>query len=182
MKRMILILLVGAGTSLAASAATVKLWDFNSLVFDGSPGVGTVRPNNGIGYPAESVGGVGNSFGQVSVVSGSSDPNTLDNSHWRLGSVANLGGFPTATNANKTAGAQFRVNTSGYTNLHLVWDQENSATASRYWRIQYTINGTSWLDATNIIVANPIGNPNPDTDTPTWQLTLSADLSGLAGV
>src|SRR5690242_15687936 len=137
MKKLHLILALGILTASFATAATVKQWDFNSLVFDGNPGVGTVRPNNGIGYPAESAGGVINSFVQVSTVSGSSDPNTLDNTHWRLGSIANTGGFPTATNANKTAGASFRVNSSGYTNLHLMWDQENSATASRYWKIQY---------------------------------------------
>src|SRR6185295_7652373 len=54
---------------------------------------------------------------------------------------------------------------------------------SRYWRIQYTTNaGSTWLDATNIIVANPIGNPDPNTDTPIWQLSLTADFSALANV
>jgi hypothetical protein len=183
MKKLLLSLLLTSTGSVLISAATVKQWDFNSLVFDGNPAIGIVRPNNGIGYPAESVAGVVNSFGQVSTASGSSDPNTLDNTHWRLGSIANTGGFPTATNANKTAGAQFRVNSSGYTNLHLMWDQENSATASRYWRIQYTTNaGSIWLDTTNLIVANPIGTPNPDTDTPTWLLGLTADFSALANV
>src|SRR5690606_36939683 len=89
---------------------------------------------------------------------------------------------PTATNANKTAGAQFRINTSGYGNLLLMWDQENSATASRYWRLQYTTNnGVDWLDTPHVITANHIGQPNPSTDTPTWQIGLTADLSTLEG-
>lgn len=180
MKKLLLILLGGLAASLTAQAATVKQWDFNSVTFD-TPGIGTLRPIDGIGFPSESAGGVAVQFGQVSVASGSSDPNTLDNSHWRLGSVASAGGFPVATNANKTAGASFRVNTSGYGNLQLMWDQENSATASRYWRIQYTTNGTAWFDTTNIITANHIGQPNPSTDTPIWQLGLTADLSSLAG-
>lgn len=182
MKTLILTLFLGAATVLVAGAATVRLWDFNSPAFDGVPGTGTLRPGDAIGYPAESIGGVGNQFGQVSVVSGSSDPNTLDNSHWRLGTIGTSGSFPVATNANKTAGAQFRVNTSGYGNIQIKWDQENSATANRYWRLQYTTNGTSWLDTTSVIVANPLGNPNPDTDTPTWQLTLTVDFSALSGV
>ncbi|HEX5219139.1 MAG TPA: hypothetical protein VFZ59_06195 [Verrucomicrobiae bacterium] len=180
MKKSVLILFSGAVAGLTAHAATIKQWDFNSIEFD-SPGIGTLRPIDGIGFPAEATGGVSQQFGQVSVVSGSSDPNIIDNSHWRLGSVANAGGFPTATNANKTAGGQFRVNTSGYQNIQLMWDQENSATASRYWRLQYTLNGADWLDATNVITANSIGTPNPDTDTPTWQLGLTADLSAITG-
>lgn len=180
MNKLFLVLLGGLTASLTASAATIKQWDFNSVDFD-SPGIGTLRPVDGIGYPAETSGGVSEQFGQVSVATGSSDPNTLDNSHWRLGSVANVGGFPAVTNANKTAGAQFHINTSGYGNLQLTWDQENSATASRYWRIQYTTNGTTWLDTTHVITANPIGQPNPDTDTPTWQIGLNADLSSLDG-
>lgn len=180
MNKILLTLLGGLAASLTAHAATVRQWDFNSVEFD-TPGIGTLRPTDGIGYPAESTGGVAAQFGQVSVISGSSDPNTLDNSHWRLGSVAGSGGFPVATNANKTAGAQFRINTSGYQNIQLSWDQENSATASRYWRIQYTLNGTDWLDSTHVVTANPIGNPNPDTSTPTWQLGLTADLSAITG-
>lgn len=180
MNKTILTLLGGLAASLTAHAATVKQWDFNSIEFN-TPSVGTLRPVDGIGFPAETAGGVGQQFGQVSVVSGSSDPNTLDNSHWRLGTIASVGSFPAITNASKTAGAQFRINTSGYQNIQLSWDQENSATASRYWRLQYTPNGSDWLDATNVITANSIGNPNPDTDTPTWQLGLTADLGGIAG-
>ena len=180
MTRLLLTLLGGTAAVLTAHAATVKQWDFNSVEFN-IPGIGTLRPVGGISFPAES-SVVSQQFGQVSTVSGSSDPNTLDNSHWRLGSVASAGGFPTATNANKTAGAQFKVNTSGYGNIQMTWDQENSATASRYWRWQYTTNGgTEWLDTTNVVTANHIGTPNPSTDTPTWQLNLTADLSAIPG-
>lgn len=182
MNKLLLTLLGGLAAGLTAQAATVKQWDFNSLDFDALPGTGTLRPVGGIGAPAEAMGGVGQQFGQVSVVSGYSDPNTLDNTHWRLGTVGTSGGFPAVTNANKTAGTQFRINTSGYGNIQLTWDQENSATASRYWRLQYTTTGgAAWLDATNVITANSIGNPNPETDTPTWQLGLTANLSAIPG-
>jgi hypothetical protein len=180
MTKLLLTIVSGLAISLTAHAATVKQWDFNSVIFD-IPTSGTVRPVDGLGFPAESSSGISVQFGQVSVASGSTDPNTLDNSHWRLGSVAGVGGFPTATNANKTAGAQFRANTSGYGNIQLTWDQENSATASRYWRLQYTTNGTDWQDSALVVTANHIGTPNPETDTPTWQLSLTTNLSALPG-
>jgi hypothetical protein len=182
MNKLALTLLGGLAASLTAHAATVKQWDFNSVEFDELPSTGTLRPVGGIGYPAQPAGGLSIQFGEVAIAGGlTSDFNTLDNSHWRLGAVAGVGGFPTATNANKTAGAQFRVNTSGYQNIQVSWDQENSATASRYWRVQYTTNGTDWLDSPHVATANPIGFPDANTSTPTWQLGLTADLSAIPG-
>ncbi|MCW5550933.1 MAG: hypothetical protein KIS67_02085 [Verrucomicrobiae bacterium] len=183
MKKLLLTSLLLGSVWLYAPADVIKQWDFNTPPeeMDFLPGTGTLRPGIGGGFPAEAVGSVSNSFGQVSTVSGSSDPNSLDNTHWRLGSVGGLGGFPAQGTANKTAGAQFRVNTSGYNNIRVTWDQENSATASRYWRVQYTLNGTDWLDHDTVITANSIGSPDPDTSTPTWQLGLATDFSAVAG-
>lgn len=184
MKKLILTLFLGGVAGLCSQAAIVKQWDFNTPMaeIDYNANTGTLRPNDGIGYPAETSGGVGQRFGAVAVASGSSsDPHSADNTHWRIGS--NLGGdaFPAQGTGNKTAGAQFRVNTSGYQNIQISWDQENSATASRYWRIQYTLDGVDWLDHSTVITANHIGSPNPDTDTPTWQWGLSADFSAITG-
>lgn len=183
MKKLLSTSLLVGSVWLYAPADVIKQWDFNTPPeeMDFLPATGTLRPGIGGGPPAEAVGGVANSFGQVSTVSGSSDPNSLDNSHWRLGSVGGAGGFPVQGTANKTAGAQFRVNTSGYSNIRVIWDQENSATASRYWRVQYTLNGTDWLDHDTVITANSLGSPDPDTSTPTWQLGLATDFSAVAG-
>ncbi|MBE0542063.1 MAG: hypothetical protein IH623_11795 [Verrucomicrobia bacterium] len=183
MKKLLLTSLIVGSVALCAPADVIKQWDFNTPLAetDYLPATGTLRPGVGSGTPAESVGGVANSFGQVSTVSGSSDPNSLDNTHWRLGSVGGAGGFPAQGTANKTAGAQFRVNTSGYNNIRVTWDQENSATASRYWRVQYTLNGTDWLDHDTVITANSIGSPDPDASTPTWQMGLTTDFSTVAG-
>jgi hypothetical protein len=183
MKKLLLTSLIVGSVALCAPADVIKQWDFNTppTETDFLPATGTLRPGIGSGTPAESVGGVANSFGQVSTISGSSDPNSLDNTHWRLGSVGGVGGFPAQGTATKTAGAQFRVNTSGYSNIRVTWDQENSATASRYWRVQYTLNGTDWLDHATMITANSIGSPDPDASTPTWQLGLATDFSTVAG-
>jgi len=56
-----------------------------------------------------------------------------------------LNGFAAGT-ANKTAGFQFSVSTAGFTNLLLTWSERHSATASKYMRLQYTTNGTDYLD------------------------------------
>jgi hypothetical protein len=118
------------------------------------------------------------------------DFNTLDNSHWRLGQTENPQtgvsdpetGFPAVTNGNKTAGALFPVNTSGYSNIRATWNQENSATASRYWRVQYTVDGTNWIDTTNVVTALSTDSSGSQSGTPIWQHGLTANFSGLAGV
>src|SRR5262245_10739249 len=116
-------------------AATIRQWDFNSIISDFIPQTGTRRPNDGVSAIAQASGGVGDRIGVVSTVNQPDDPNTLDNSHWRLGQTEDAltgltdtdTGFPSATNGNKTAGALFPVNTSGYSNIRATWSQENSA-------------------------------------------------------
>jgi hypothetical protein len=71
------------------------------------------------------------------------DPNQLvagaANEAWELN------GFPAGI-ANKTAGFQYNVSTAGYTNILLTWSERHSATASKYMRVQYTTNGTDYVD------------------------------------
>src|SRR5690348_6038555 len=140
MKKLLLLSSVIVGMATGLYANTIVLWDFNSLVNDFTPTTGTFKPNGGFGTPARTVGGVGNRIGTVAA-SATTDSNTGDNSQWRVGTNLGNDSFPTATNANKTTGAEFHVNSSGYTNIHVTWDQENSSSASRYWRVQYTTNG-----------------------------------------
>jgi hypothetical protein len=173
MKKLFLTLLVGGALAATTHAQTIKQWDFNTP--DGLVATGTVRPLVGSGYPAEATAGLSTQFGAVAG-SATTDPDTGNNSQWRIGSVGGTGGFPGATNDNKTAGAQFRVNTSGYENIMVTWDQENSASASRYWRVQYTVNGSDWLDHSTVITALDSGD---QTSTPPWQIGLSADFSAI---
>jgi hypothetical protein len=178
-----LCILVGAGAvHFTVTADTIRQWDFNSFEFD-IPAIGTLRPNDQIGFPAQTVGGVGAQFGQVAATTGSSDPNQLDNTHWRVGALTGVPntGFPAATEGNKTTGAQFHVNTSGYENIRITWDQENSATASRYWRWQYTLNGTDWIDSDSVTTASSIDANGLDETTPSWVMGLYADLSHIQG-
>jgi hypothetical protein len=77
------------------------------------------------------------------------------------GASADLGGtnkawstktYPSATNDNKTAGVQFNVSTVGYHDIALSWYQENSQSASHYTRLQYTLDGATFMDSDVIMV------------------------------
>ena len=84
-----------------------------------------------------------------------------------------LGVFPATSSANKTAGIQLFASTVGYEKIRVAWDQENSATASHYWRAQYTLNhGASWNDF--LVVLSAGGTP--------WQKQLVADFGTVPGV
>ncbi|MBA4146667.1 MAG: hypothetical protein H0X66_01030 [Verrucomicrobia bacterium] len=51
-----------------------------------------------------------------------------------------------ARQENKTRGLEFQVSTLGFKNVVLIWDQHNSATASKYWRVQYSTDGINFAD------------------------------------
>jgi hypothetical protein len=125
----------------------ITLWDFNSNPPDNNPATGTLLPAIGSGT-AGSVGTATNSLNS-NVAPVSFDPAASDNSKWRLGN------FPAQGTANKTSGAQFRVSTAGYQDIAISWDHYNSATGSRYWRLQYTLDGSNYTDA-NVVYTNPL--------------------------
>lgn len=111
-------------------------WNFNSVPPDGDTTTGTLNPSVGSGS-ASVVGGVGQTFFSGA---GSQDPAALDNS--ALGTA----NYPPQGTGNKTAGVQFNVSTVGKENLVIVWDQRASNTGSRYSRLQYSADGTTFVD------------------------------------
>ncbi len=121
-----------------ARPAIIARWDFNSAPSDADPGTGSTRPTLGQGV-AVAIGGVTEGFRLGS----QNDPATgnVDNSAWLLS------GFPAQGAANKSAGASFEVNTVGWENIAVVWDQLVSSTASKYCRLQYSTDGTSYHDS-----------------------------------
>jgi hypothetical protein len=48
---------------------------------------------------------------------------------------------------NLTQGVQFNIDTTGYTDLVFSFAQRNSATASAWTELQYTVDGSTWLMA-----------------------------------
>jgi hypothetical protein len=154
---------------LVVEADTIALWDFNyPEAGDANPLTGTWAPYAGSGS-LTNIGGTTNYLNTPpnGGATATSDPRTSDNSALRLGF------FPGTTSANRTAGIQFYTSTAGYENIRVTWDQENSNTASRYWRVQYTRDrGASWNDF--IVVALAGGTA--------WQKQLAADFRTVPGV
>jgi hypothetical protein len=141
---------------------TITLWDFNSNPPDNNTSTGTLAPAVGSGT-ASSVGTATNSLNS-NVAPLSFDPHASDNSKWRFGN------FPVQGTASGTSGAQFRLSTEGYQNIAVSWDHYNSATGSRYWRLQYTLDGINYVNFTRY--TNPVEV--------TWFPT-GANLSGIPG-
>jgi hypothetical protein len=127
-------LLVTAGGG--GSDSIAAQWNFNSAPPDTTNATGSIQPSIGNGTLAA----VGTT---TAFFSGSpNDPAQSggDNSGWSTTT------YPSQGTGNKTRGAQFSVSTLGYANISLAWDQRVSGTASKYFRLQYTTNGTDYVD------------------------------------
>src|SRR5688572_12226836 len=123
---------------LNAFTATIAEWNFNSPIDDVDATTGTSVPSRGDGV-LTLIGGATSTFGSVGGA-GTSDPASSDNSQLRIRSL------PRIDAANKGVGLEFTIATKGFEDLVLSWDQYNSRTASRFWRVQYTTDGFTWID------------------------------------
>ena len=111
-------------------------WDFNHT---NAPST-TNEPAIAFGTGSASI--LGEAIGSFATGSGS-DPGGLSggtNNGW------NTASYPAQGTSNKTSGVQFRVNTVGYTNLLITWQERHTSTASKYMRFQYSTNGTDFVD------------------------------------
>jgi len=140
------------------SSEIVAQWNFNGLEQDANPATGTPWATLGSGS-AMIVGSVSESYGTIGT---SPDPGP-DNSSWRIAS------FPLQYTANKSSGVEFRLNTDFFQNIRMTWNQRNSDSASRYWRVQCSTNGVDFFDHSVVV-----STPN------IWQ-TFSADFSLIPG-
>ncbi|HSY17679.1 MAG TPA: immunoglobulin domain-containing protein [Candidatus Acidoferrales bacterium] len=158
----------GAVTSSVASLLTVNntntlvFWDFNGLEFTNtvnntnafihptpfigvgtasvlgtalipptSPFAGSVDANNGLGFMSYPVGAYPNGY-----------PDHAPPFSWGTST------YPTNGNPanNKTTGVQYNVSTVGAKNIQFSYEARTSATASRYYRLEYTTNQTDWVE------------------------------------
>ena len=116
--------------------ATLAQWNFNSNPADANTGTGSTVASTGSG--SASLVGVTATF----AAGGMTDPAaSTDNSGW------NTASYPAQSTGNKSAGVKFTVNTTGYRNLVISWEQRLSNTASKYARLQYTTDGVNFVDA-----------------------------------
>ena len=95
--------------------------------FDGS----TTTPNFGIG--------------NMSLIGGTVQSATgYPNGNPASGKSYSITGFPASTSASGTAGFQFNVDTSGYSDITVSFDMSGTNESSKWQQYEYTINGSSW--------------------------------------
>ena len=124
-------------TVLQASAAILAEWNFNSDSIDDDAATGSLAVSQGEGSFA--LLSATATFGSVGR-GATSDPAPSDNTQ------LSMRGLPKMDEANKSAGVELSYSTVGFEQISLSWDQYNSRTASRYWRVQYSIDGFTWND------------------------------------
>jgi hypothetical protein len=124
------------GTVLTSS---IDQWNFNDVVPSENP-----PPAIGRGT-AMLIGGTTNPLTNFSG-NGSSDTTSGSNHAWQTVD------YPLQGQDSKTAGVQFNVNTLGYKDIKISFDQRLSNSSANTWVLQYTADVTSanpiWIDAT----------------------------------
>jgi len=132
--------IVSSNAMLSVNSGTptiIAQWNFNSVSADTNVATGITTPSIGSGTAAL-IGGATATFATGST--GDPASSGSDNSAW------NTTSYPAATAKNKTAGVQFNVSTAGKENIVVSWDERVSNTGSKYGRLQYTTNGTTFFD------------------------------------
>ena len=124
-----------------AQADTVIQWNFNSPFPDAATATGSLEPAIGTGW-FSTLGDVTTSFSAGDGRDPSSDNSALSAAR-----------FPAATNANQSAGVRFDASTADYEQISVSWSQRNSSTASKYVRLQYTLDGYNFSDSEVLTMA-----------------------------
>ncbi|MBN2578953.1 MAG: autotransporter-associated beta strand repeat-containing protein [Pirellulales bacterium] len=83
----------------------------------------------------------------------------------------NTTNYPAQGTGNKTAGIEIAVDTTAYDNISVTFDLRTSNTSSRYYRAQYSLDGSSWTDSTLFTSAG--GDE--------WNNLNTIDLSSISG-
>jgi hypothetical protein len=139
MKKLVLILFSLAALVSTQAAQTIAQWNFNSVPPDGSTTSGTTNTSSGVATLYR-IGGTTSTF-----ATGNTDP-AVDPAGGTDNTAINVATYPAAGAANKTAGIRLNVSTVGYQNITVSWSQRHSATASRYHRLQYSLDGVNFND------------------------------------
>jgi hypothetical protein len=144
----------------ATPATRIAEWDFNGAIQVAA----TPTPSIGTGTAAL-VGSTTGAFFPGSF----SDPAFVPASQYLGWSTTT---YPTQGTSNKTSGVQFNMSTIGYQHILLTWEERHSNTASKYNRLQYSTNGTDFVDY-DVMTMNATDNSF---------VLFSSDLSSVPGV
>lgn len=149
----------------ATSQVTIAQWNFDAE---------TLNPTTG--------SGVANNVGGTTTAYAGGLPST--------GRAWNTATYPEQGIGSGTAGVQFDVSTAGYSNIAVSWDNRMSNTAANRIRLQYTLNGTDWMNfeanstnATNLRNGEETGFDDGRyiADTGTVWYNRTANLSAISG-
>jgi hypothetical protein len=137
---------LGTVTSTVATLAVVDTagvlayWDFNT------PGLNPISPGPAQGDATAVSTLVMNTNGFLPATGGGSpsDPiaSVLGATNYYWGTAS----YPTQGTSNKQVGVQFAVSTVGMKNVAVSYDTRCTTTSSKYERLQYTTNGTDFID------------------------------------
>jgi hypothetical protein len=118
---------------------------------------------------------------------------------WRVrakGTSPNTGNGWTSQAAIGTQGAEFDASTAGFNNIQISFDINETAQGEANLQLEYTINGSAWLNAT-ITSAGTLGTIENNSSSAStvdgsyvklsgsgtgWNNQITSDLSGITGV
>jgi hypothetical protein len=144
-------------TAFAAQADTITQWNFNNQ---------TTTPSTGSGSLVLVGGVLDNSYSiETDPADTSTDPASSNYSY----STTN---YPAQGTASKTAGAEFDVSTAGYESISIAFDIRTSNTSSKFYTLQYSIDGVNFIDS-----GTDFTGKGDD-----WNNDKEVDLSSISGV
>lgn len=150
------------------------VWNFNGTSTTTVPG-GTASPTPFLGNGVStSFGGVVTSFASGTASGGSSDTVSTSPPNYGWGVTT----FP-AQGSTSLAGVAFYVPTTGFDNIQLQFDLRFSNTASRWFKLQYTLDSITFYDYTGPMT-DSMGLYRTLTGD-TWRNRIRADFSGVMG-
>lgn len=157
----------------AQGQTIIARWNFNGTSVTEVAG-GSISPSTLSGNGSASlVGGTTATFASGVASGGSSDPVTTapPNYGWNTTTYAAAG------TENKGRGVQFNVSTVGQSNIFFMFDQRLSNTAANTWVVQYTTDGSNWVDAQTFSVT-PAETGTGDT----WYNQRTVDFSAVTAL
>ena len=134
-----------AAASACAHADIVGLWDFNSYT--------CAAPCTTLPKATQTANG-----GSVSALGGITFNSAAGSG---TGSALSTTSYANQGTGDGTRGVQFMIDTSGYTNLVLTFDQRDSATATAYTKLMYTVDGSNWQPANTFLFPTAKVGSNP---------------------
>lgn len=140
------------------SSGTLARWNFNNIENTSAP-----TPSSGDVSATTALNGNITGF-----INGTGSANDSGLPGWGTST------YPATGTSNKLAGPRFNVSTLGKKNVAVGYDVRSTSTASKYVRLQFTTNGTDFIDAPTSIVT-PAVDANNFT-------TKGTSLVGFAGV